>query len=81
MQKKTELLAECVQGFPPDAAAVLVFVADEELVQERVDVLEHGDVVGWGFEEVGCGDGWGRHDGGDGHVWVGDGYLNVLDGR
>lgn len=45
LQQKRDLLAECVQGFPPMRASVLVPVAGEELVEEFVDVVEHFLVV------------------------------------
>lgn len=37
-KQETKLLSEGVQQLPPVAAAVLVHVADEDLVQELVDV-------------------------------------------
>lgn len=38
-QQQRHLLPEAVEGFPPGAAAVLVPVADEEFVEETVDVV------------------------------------------
>lgn len=38
VQKQADLLAERSQRFPPVGAAVLVFVADEDLVQQLLDV-------------------------------------------
>lgn len=51
-----------MQRFPPRAAAVLVPIADEDAVKQRVDIVEHGDVVGGCAEErrggdAGCGGG------------------------
>lgn len=57
LKQKAKLLAERVQALPPVAAAVLVLVADENFVEEVVDVVEHGDVVGRGIEEGSSRDG------------------------
>jgi hypothetical protein len=41
LQEKMHLLAKCTKGPPPMGALVLVSVPDEELVEERVDVVQH----------------------------------------
>jgi len=56
LKQERHLLAECVQALPPRAAAVLVLVADEDFVEELVDVAEHGDVVRRRVHERCCGD-------------------------
>jgi hypothetical protein len=53
-EQETELLAECVQALPPVAAAVLVPVPREDVVEERVDVEQHCLVV-WSCHEEGGG--------------------------
>lgn len=45
LEKKAELLAERVKALPPVAAAVLVLVADENLVQKFLNIAEHGDLM------------------------------------
>lgn len=77
LEQKTKLLAERVQALPPGAAAVLVLVADEDLVQQLHDVGEHGLVVRRRIGErfranLGC----------ESHVWNGtDGHFEDGDGR
>jgi hypothetical protein len=68
-EEQAELLAEGVQALPPDTVAVLVYVADEDFVEEIVDVHEHGLVMRGGEEEGRGGERGGRrgHSGGDGH--------------
>jgi hypothetical protein len=68
-EQEGKLLAECVQALPPDAAAVLVHVADEDLVQQVMHVQEHGLVMRGRQEESGSADRRGRrrHFGGDSH--------------
>lgn len=45
LHEQTELLAEGVEALPPVRAAVLVPVADEDFVEQFVDIVEHGDFV------------------------------------
>jgi hypothetical protein len=45
LEEQAELLSERVQALPPVAATVLVHVADEDFVEQVVDVKEHGLVV------------------------------------
>jgi hypothetical protein len=68
-EQEGKLLAEGVQAFPPDAAAVLIYVADEDFVQQVMHVQEHRFVVRGRHEERSGGErGWRRsHFGGDGH--------------
>lgn len=77
VKQEPKLLAECVQALPPGAAAVLVLVADEDFVQQRHDVCEHGLVVrrciGERFRaDLGCGS----------HAWEGaDSHCEAVGGR
>lgn len=69
LQQEAKLLAKGVQRLPPVAAAVLVLVPREDLVEEAVDVEKHGLVVGRCHDEgggcdVGGGVGVGGHFGG-----------------
>ena len=54
-EQQAQLLAELPQGFEPVVSAVLVAVADEEFVEEGVDVVELGEVFFGGGEEGGGG--------------------------
>jgi hypothetical protein len=56
LKQETELLAECMQRLPPVAAAVLVLVPHEDLVEEFVDVKQHCFVVRSCHGEGGGGD-------------------------
>lgn len=67
LHEQPHLLAELPQRLEPVVAAVLVSVADEELVEERVDVLELRLVlVGGGHDFLG-GEGE-RGNRGGGHI-------------
>ncbi len=66
LEQEVDLLAECVQAFPPRAALVLVSVAREDFVEERVDVVKHGDFMRRCVHECCCCDG-GWRCGGGGH--------------
>jgi hypothetical protein len=72
LEEQAELLPERVQALPPGAAAVLVHVADEDFVEQVVNVEEHGPVV-WSCEH----EGRGRHGGGGRrHLGLGGGLVD-----
>jgi hypothetical protein len=56
-EEEPELLSKRMQALPPVAAAVLVAVADEDFVEELLDVVQHCLVVRSGDHEGACADG------------------------
>jgi hypothetical protein len=79
--QQAKLLSEGVEALPPRAAAVLVHVADEDFIEEVVNIEQHGLVVRSGHHEGGAGDGGGR-----GHLglWgsgLADGHCEGREGQ
>ena len=74
LEQEAELLSEGGEGLPPVGAAVLVLVAHEELVEEGVDVVQHGLFVG-SRDQQGCGGDGGHHGGADGHCEGGQALI------
>jgi hypothetical protein len=72
-EQQAKLLAEGVQALPPVAAAVLVHVADEDFVEQVLDVEEHGFVVRSCEHEGRSRDGGG---GGRRHVGLVGGFVD-----
>ena len=62
LKQEPELLSKRMEALPPMAAAVLIFVADEDLVEEFVDILKHCLVMrSCHHKRCGGDDGWRRH--------------------
>lgn len=81
-QQERNLLAERMERLPPRAALMLIAVSHKDFVEERVDVMQHCDVMLTRVQEVGSSD-----DGGcRGHLGAGvmgqsgrcDGHCEIM---
>ena len=59
LEQEGDLLAESVETFPPCTALVLVSVAREDVVEQGVDVVQLGYIMGRCFHQGCCCDGRG----------------------
>ena len=63
LEQEGDLLAESVETFPPCAALVLVSVAREDVVEQGVDVVQLGYIMGRCLHQGCCCDDGGRSSG------------------